>query len=57
MKSYYKQASLEHSLSVALLHICLLREQGEHREADAILHQLLAAFESAKNEVKAWHAK
>ena len=48
MKSYYKQASLEHSLSVALLHICLLREQGEHQEADAILKKLIAAFESAK---------
>jgi len=45
--SYYEQASLEHSLSAALLHVCLLRERGDNVEADRIMSDLLSAFYKA----------
>jgi hypothetical protein len=50
MGSYYKAGSLEHSLSAALLHVCLLRERGDNTEADRIMTELLAAFDKAKQE-------
>ena len=45
-----KAGSLEHSLSAALLHVCLLRERGDNTEADRIMTELLAAFDKAKQE-------
>jgi len=48
MNGYYREASLEHSLSAALLHVCLLRERGDNEEADKIMKELLSAFGRAK---------
>lgn len=44
--------TLEHALSATLLHVMLLREQGDTVEAERIMKELLNAFDQANQATR-----
>ena len=47
-----ERETLEHALSATLLHVMLLREQGDTVEAERIMKELLNAFDQANQATR-----